>query len=262
MMKAKLDYIENRLQALIENTIKLFNRDTADHPLAHQLVAAMRDSVILARNGKIIAPDIYTILVNPGDLPGWQANIGLQDSLSQILAEAAQESGVIFLTPPTIRLLADQSVPSKHIKVNAARTDDKMAATAAVQILPDQPHDEKDPRPASAFLIVDGAIFPLRLVVVNIGRRLDNHLVIDDPRVSRAHAQLRAVHGHFVLFDLNSTGGTYVNGQRISQHALKAGDVISLSGVPVIYGEDTPSDEAATETDIQDDTNSHTAPIG
>jgi hypothetical protein len=261
-MKAKLDYIESRLQSLIENTVKLFNRDTADHPLAHQLVAAMRDSVILARNGKIIAPDIYTIMVNPADLPAWQAHVGLQDSLARILVEAAQESGVIFLNPPAIRLQADQEVPLKHIMVNAVRTDDKLTATAVVQIMTDQPKDDKDPRPASAFLIVNGAIFPLRLVVINIGRRLDNHLVIDDPRVSRAHAQLRAVHGHYVLFDLNSTGGTYVNGQRISQHAMKAGDVISLSGVPVIYGEDTPSDDAIPGADTQDEPNSHTAPMG
>ena len=96
-MKAKLDYIESRLQALIENTVKLFNREPADHPLAHQLVAAMRDSVILARNGKILAPDVYTILVCPADLAAWQANVGLQDSLAQILVEAAQESGVIFV---------------------------------------------------------------------------------------------------------------------------------------------------------------------
>jgi pSer/pThr/pTyr-binding forkhead associated (FHA) protein len=65
-----------------------------------------------------------------------------------------------------------------------------------------------------------------------------------------------------VLFDLNSTGGTYVNGQRIYQHALKAGDVISLSGVPVIYGEDTPSDEVSPEADLEDEPNSHTAPMG
>ncbi len=260
-MKAKLDYIESRLQALIENTVKLFNREPIDHPLAHQLVSAMRESVILGRNGKIIAPDIYTIMVNPGDLPAWQANVGLQDSLAQILIEAAQEGGVSFQNSPVIRLLADQAVPQKHIQVKAARTDEKMGSTSVLEIVPEEhTHEEKDPRPASAFLIVNGAIFPLRLVVINIGRRLDNHLVIDDPRVSRAHAQLRAVHGHYVLFDLNSTGGTYVNGQRISQHALKAGDVISLSGVPVIYGEDTPPDDNLAGN--QDDSVSHTTRMG
>jgi pSer/pThr/pTyr-binding forkhead associated (FHA) protein len=75
---------------------------------------------------------------------------------------------------------------------------------------------------------------------------LDNHLILDDPRVSRAHAQLRAVQGHYVLFDLNATGGTYVNGQRITQYTLKPGDVISLAGVPIIYGEDNPVEDDPT----------------
>jgi pSer/pThr/pTyr-binding forkhead associated (FHA) protein len=63
-----------------------------------------------------------------------------------------------------------------------------------------------------------------------------------DPRVSRAHAQIRAIRGQYVLFDLNSTGGTMVNGRRVHQCALKPGDVISLSGVPLIYGEEIPDD--------------------
>jgi len=82
--------------------------------------------------------------------------------------------------------------------------------------------------------------------VVNIGRRADNHLVLADPRVSRAHAQIRAIRGQYVLFDLNSTGGTVVNGRRVRQYTLKPGDVISLSGVPLIYGEDTPNDADTT----------------
>jgi len=69
---------------------------------------------------------------------------------------------------------------------------------------------------------------------------MDNQLVIDDPRVSRNHAQLRAINGRFVLFDLNSTGGTFVNGQRASQTVLYAGDVISLAGVALIFGQDNP----------------------
>jgi pSer/pThr/pTyr-binding forkhead associated (FHA) protein len=95
--------------------------------------------------------------------------------------------------------------------------------------------------PKDAFLIVDGVrIFPLESAMINIGRREDNQLVIDDPRVSRLHAQLRLVRGQFVIFDLDSTGGTFVNGQRIRQQALRAGDVISLAGVPLVFGQETP----------------------
>jgi pSer/pThr/pTyr-binding forkhead associated (FHA) protein len=90
-------------------------------------------------------------------------------------------------------------------------------------------------------LIIEGVkVHPLKETVVNIGRRLENHLVIDDPRISRNHAQLRAIKGRFVLFDLNSTGGTFVNGQRTSQTVLYPGDVISLAGVALIFGQDNP----------------------
>jgi pSer/pThr/pTyr-binding forkhead associated (FHA) protein len=87
--------------------------------------------------------------------------------------------------------------------------------------------DESGKIPENAFLIVEGVkVFPLTTSVINIGRRLDNQLVIDDPRVSRNHAQLRSIKGRFVVFDLNSTGGTFVNGQRTSQSVLYPGDVI------------------------------------
>ena len=95
--------------------------------------------------------------------------------------------------------------------------------------------------PENAFLIVEGVkVFPLKLPVINIGRRLDNNVVVDDPRVSRNHAQLRAIKGRFVVFDLNSTGGTFVNGQRANQSVLYPGDVISLAGVSLIFGQDNP----------------------
>jgi pSer/pThr/pTyr-binding forkhead associated (FHA) protein len=95
--------------------------------------------------------------------------------------------------------------------------------------------------PENAFLIVEGVrVFPLKQAVINIGRRLDNMVVVDDPRVSRNHAQLRAIKGRFVVFDLNSTGGTFVNGQRANQSVLYPGDVISLAGVTLIFGQDNP----------------------
>ena len=102
--------------------------------------------------------------------------------------------------------------------------------------------------PNNAFLIIGGTqIFPLDRSVINIGRRLDNHIVIDDPRVSRAHAQLRIVRERFVLFDLNSSGGTFVNGQRAEQSVLYPGDVISLAGVTLIFGQDLPAGRVSKE---------------
>ena len=102
--------------------------------------------------------------------------------------------------------------------------------------------EEIDSIPPNAFVVIEGGkIYPLVQAVINIGRALDNHLVIDDPRVSRSHAQLRAVDGHFVLFDLNSTRGTFVNGKRITQAILYSDDTISLGGVTLTFNQQDPA---------------------
>jgi pSer/pThr/pTyr-binding forkhead associated (FHA) protein len=101
--------------------------------------------------------------------------------------------------------------------------------------------EEIDNIPPNAFFVVDGVKFyPLVKAVINIGRRLENDLVIDDPRVSRNHAQLRAIQGHYVLFDLSSTGGTFVNGSRVSETIIYPNDSISLGGVILTFYQDEP----------------------
>ena len=120
-------------------------------------------------------------------------------------------------------------------------TNNELDTNAPETNVPEAPETPEtgDAVPENAFLIIEGLrVHPLREAVINIGRRLENHVVIDDPRISRQHAQLRAIKGHFVLFDLNSTGGTFVNGQRANQTVLYPEDVISLAGVILVFGQD------------------------
>jgi len=92
--------------------------------------------------------------------------------------------------------------------------------------------------PKKAFLIVNGAdIFPLEKKVINIGRMEDNDIVLPNAHISRYHAQLRAGEGSFLLVDLNSTSGTSINGEKITRKVLAPGDVISMAGIPIIYGQ-------------------------
>ena len=104
-----------------------------------------------------------------------------------------------------------------------------------------KPGDDVGTIPEDAFVIIDGIrVIPLNQAIENIGRRIENTLVVDDPRVSRTHAQLRAINGRYIIFDLNSTGGTLVNGKRVNQCVLYPGDVISLAGAELIYGQKNP----------------------
>src|SRR6185295_998184 len=83
-----------------------------------------------------------------------------------------------------------------------------------------------------AFLTLENnKVVPINQPIFNIGRRIENNLALNDPRVSRIHAQLRPINGVYVLFDLGSTGGTFINGRQIEQSIIYSGDVISLAGV-------------------------------
>ncbi len=90
--------------------------------------------------------------------------------------------------------------------------------------------------PEDFYLIVEGTqAIQINSPVTSVGRSRENTLVIDDPRVSRRHLEIRVIREQFVLFDLNSSGGTYVNGQRI----LYSGDVITLAGVNMVFIQDS-----------------------
>lgn len=244
-MRSKLDLVEARLQALIESSVALFARGDAQHRLAHELIEAARQNLTTGADGRQVAPNQYTVYLNPDSLAYWQAHRDLLDSISQSFQQAAREYGVQFMDEPTIRLAPDPQLPFEGIRVAASNQQEGSGYTAAFTPVPTV---QQNIIPQNAFLIVEGnRTFPLTQVVINIGRRPDNHLTLSDPRVSRSHAQIRAIRGQYVLFDLNSTGGTMVNGRRVHQCALKPGDVISLSGVPLIYGEDPITDEDTEE---------------
>jgi hypothetical protein len=111
-------------------------------------------------------------------------------------------------------------------------------------VQPPSPKVEPEPKtfPKNAYLVLQGTrVIPLNQPIIKIGRQLDNHVILEDPRVSRSHAQLKLINDHFVIFDLNSTGGTFINGQRTSQSVLYPGDIISLAGVKFIYAQELPA---------------------
>jgi hypothetical protein len=213
--------------------------------IAQRLSEALRANLStqgLEASAKI--PHEFIMVVHPSTLNQWQKDPRLVEGLTKIFRLVTSEVGVHFDAAPSLALQTDPKIAIDDLKVltikrpNVAETQDSSSDK--------EDQDESIPVKA-AFLIVGGTkVHTLQQAVTNIGRRLDNHLVVDDPRVSRYHAQIRYVRGRFIIFDLNSTGGTYVNGQRTSQSALYPGDVISLAGLPIIFGQDNPPPSTAS----------------
>jgi predicted component of type VI protein secretion system len=72
-----------------------------------------------------------------------------------------------------------------------------------------------------------GKIFELIQEELTIGRDITNRIVINDPEISRKHARLSLQSGSYVIEDLGSTNGTFVDGQRlIGPHVLRPGETI------------------------------------
>jgi len=92
-----------------------------------------------------------------------------------------------------------------------------------------------------------GVTFPLEGDQLTIGRDASNGVAINDAEVSRKHSRLSFQGGKYVLEDLGSTNGTFVNGQRLSGPAvLKPGDVVSLGEQIVLMYDSVNMDPGAT----------------
>ncbi|RLC75414.1 MAG: hypothetical protein DRI61_14965 [Chloroflexi bacterium] len=90
------------------------------------------------------------------------------------------------------------------------------------------------PKPRiGAFLICiggpdKGQLFPLQSKQTAIGRMGDCDIVLNYETVSRHHALIAYQNGQFILYDQDSTNGTWVNGQRVYQYVIDPGDQIQI----------------------------------
>lgn len=83
-----------------------------------------------------------------------------------------------------------------------------------------------------------GQVFPLLAPTITIGRDPMSDIVLNDPEVSRYHAQLVETANGYEIHDMGSTNGTYVSGTRISEAPvlLQVGQDIAFgSGIFVMY---------------------------
>ena len=238
----RLDQLEAKIQKLVEDQLAgILPGLKMEDRVIQRLATAVKDNIVQQKDDRAIAPNVFTLIVAPDSSPMWKEQSTV-DILKNIILTASRDVGLKFVTQPTIVITTDDQFSAEEIKVVASHKLEPVADTQGLHMSTmNEEVEEGDNIPENAFLIIEGVkVHPLNEAVVNIGRRLENQLVIDDPRVSRNHAQLRAIKGRFVLFDLNSTGGTFVNGQRTSQTVLYPGDVISLAGVALIFGQDNP----------------------
>ncbi len=238
-MAIQLGDVEKRLRSLIEiNLTKYLPGPTYQDRIAQRLTEALQNSLAAQRRGGAEKNNSdFALAIHPSTYEQWNKEPLLMDGLLKIFRLMAGEVGIQTESPFKLTIVTDPTVEIDDLQIRTL----KSANVAETQDAQENAANDSTPPSKPAFLIVGGTkVFSIQASVTNIGRRLDNHLVVNDPRVSRYHAQIRCSRGRFIIFDLNSTGGTYVNGQRTNQSVLYPGDVISLAGLPIIFGQDNP----------------------
>ena len=89
---------------------------------------------------------------------------------------------------------------------------------------------------------------------ISIGRHETNEVVIDDPAVSGHHAKIDSLGDRFVLTDLQSKNGSFVNEQLVNSHWLKHEDVITIGGYTLVFYSHEEIQEHPDDADAFDET--------
>lgn len=209
------------------------------HDLAVQLTRAIEDAQRSGPQGEAYAPDRFWIYLHADDLAFLRAEQpALENALAESVVAIARQADMHLARRPTVSVEERPGQSPRTVGIVARVREHTGDSTLALS-RQERAAIESALCPPAAYLVVDGRrVVPLEKAFITLGRRADNDIIVDDPRVSRRHAQIRCRYGHHIVFDLGSRGGTFVNGERISECALTTGDVISLAGCDLIYGEE------------------------
>lgn len=238
--------LEERLERLIEGAFaSVFGKRLRAQDIALQLSRAMEDGIQAMRGGdpRPIAPNFYLIRMNPDTRARFlQKHPDLADILSRHMVDLASSAGYRLDTMPHIQIIADVALDGGVVLVIADHTggnDTAVLQSVKTPIAHDAPINPQLLIDGQKTIVLDGGL-------INIGRSRKNQIMLDDPHVSRQHAQIRLRFGHYMLFDITSQGGTYVNDVRVREHRLQPGDVVRIGKTRMVYLEDPPPDAPTT----------------
>ena len=245
-MKINLDKIEEKLKHIFENSLLTVSFNQLHQHLVKDLSNIIIKVHQVDDDGNIIAPNDFIIYLSDDMVQSINKQSELVGDLSKTLQELISDTGIITLVPITISFNTDPDLGHNDYKLEYSFSNSAVENTSVFEYKNQVDEIKESIPPINAYLIFDDQINPITEPVFNIGRGDGNDLIIENRFISRAHAQIRYINNGYVIFDLNSTGGTYINGKRIKQYNLKPGDVISLSKTDIVFGIENESTLADT----------------
>lgn len=223
-----LQRFENRLEQFVSETFARAFR-SAVQPV--EVAAALQREVdnsaqILSRDRRLV-PNTFHVELSPADherLAPYGST--LAQELTEMLREHAEEQSYVFTGPVSISFDKVDELGTGHFRVRSANIAKVTPAGGGGGV------SDTAVRRANIVLEVNGVRHPLEPPGLVIGRGTDADLRINDPGVSRRHAEIRVMPGanapSVSIVDLGSTNGMLVNGQRVQQAQLDDGAVVKI----------------------------------
>ena len=236
--------LENKIADLVEGTFsRAFRSEVRPVEIARKLAREMEEHKSFSVS-RTYAPNEYRVFLSPRDRERFADYEGaLAEELTGYLLEHARRERLVMLTRPTVEFETDDRLGLGEFGIQTrmappeGQEDDEAPAEQSGRTMVystserhSQPLEERARSRAETVLLVLGG---KRMVVgpagATLGRSRKCDIVVDDPNVSREHAEVRPRGGSWVLRDLGSTNGSSINGRRTDgAEVLKPGDEIEL----------------------------------
>src|SRR3954470_22424795 len=244
--------LEAKLEGLFEGAFsRTFKSKVQPVEIARKLTKEMQDNKTVSIS-RTYVPNQYLVYLSSQDREQFEGyEDGVLKELSDYLLEHARGEGLALVTRPTVEFRTDDRLGLGEFGIQAMLVRAPQAEHAEPQQA-DFGHTmvysvDRDARPLEAPPVAEG-----RAMLVGGGRRTvlsgsrfvhsrrrdsdlslaarsrASDLSLDDPNVSRRHAELRREDGAWVVADLASTNGVKVNGRRVAEHRLVPGDEITV----------------------------------
>ena len=237
--------LEAKLGGFVEGAFgRAFRTSVQPVELAHKLAKEMEENQ-MASVSRVYVPNHYRVFLSPADREQFASyEPALRKELSDYLLEHARQESFALSTRPQVEFDTDERLDLGEFGIQAQLLappeEEQEAEGGAPPSAGDFGHTmvyspSRDARrldPAQdrrqALLVGDGRRNVLSGSRVVLGRSREADIVLQDPNVSRRHAELRRDEGGWQIVDLGSTNGIKVNGRRVNNQPLSPGDQITI----------------------------------
>jgi len=242
--------LESKLAGLVEGTFsRAFKSEVRPVEIARKLAREM-DEHKVASLARTYAPNEYAVWLSPRDREQFEGyEDELRRELSGYLLEHARRERIALLTRPSIEFRTDEELrlgefgiqarlvrPAQDEAEEPSQGDEGHTMVYSTSDRLSEPLREPDPRRKGARLRVDGHVTPVGPQGATLGRSREADIQVDDPNVSRKHAEVRPSGASWTVRDLGSTNGVKVNGRRIQgPQSLKTGDTIAIGTSRIVF---------------------------